>query len=129
MNRLQGKVALVTGGALGLGRATASLLAREGARIVITDMRDSEGAAAVAEIEKAEGKALFFHHDVSQEDQWISVIDETLKRMARPVCKGICRDRPLISLLQRIRPRRIPPGQDGDTRALVLINRSEERRV
>src|SRR5208283_2739816 len=44
------------------------------------------------------------------------------ERMARPVCKGICRDRPLISLLQRIRPRRIPPGQDGDTRALVLIN-------
>ena len=83
MNRLQGKVALVTGGAMGLGRATASLLAREGARIVITDMRDSEGAASVAEIEKAEGKALFFHHDVSQEDQWISVIDETLKNFGQ----------------------------------------------
>jgi hypothetical protein len=44
--------------------------------------------------------------------------------MARPVCKGFCRDRRLISLLQRIRPRRSPPGQDGDTRALVLINSS-----
>ena len=44
--------------------------------------------------------------------------------MARPVCKGFCRDRRLISLLQRIRPRRSPPGQDGDTRAPVLINSS-----
>ena len=69
MNRLQGKVALITGGALGLGRATASLLAREGARVVITDMRDHEGAETVAEIEKVGGKALFFHQDVSQEDQ------------------------------------------------------------
>jgi transposase len=43
------------------------------------------------------------------------------KRMARPVCKRICRDRRLIGLLQRIRPGRQPPGQDGDTRAPVLI--------
>jgi transposase len=46
------------------------------------------------------------------------------KRMARPVCKGFCRDRRLISLLQRIRPRRSSPGQDGDTRAPVLIKHS-----
>jgi 3(or 17)beta-hydroxysteroid dehydrogenase len=83
MNRLQGKVALVTGGALGLGRATASLLAREGARVVITDIRDHDGAEAVAEIEKAGGKALFVHHDVSKEDQWISVIDGTLKNFGQ----------------------------------------------
>src|ERR1700735_1379514 len=44
--------------------------------------------------------------------------------MARPVCKGFCRDRRLISLLQRIRPRRSPPDQDGDTCAPVLINSS-----
>ena len=49
-------------------------------------------------------------------------IEDFKKRMARPVCKGFCRDRRLISLLQRIRPRRSPPGQDGDTRAPVLIN-------
>ena len=47
--------------------------------------------------------------------------------MARPVCKGFCRDRRLISLLQRIRPRRSLPGQDGDTRAQVLINSSARR--
>ena len=45
-----------------------------------------------------------------------------LKTYGPPVCKGFCRDRRLISLLQRIRPRRSPPGQDGDTRAPVLIN-------
>jgi hypothetical protein len=44
------------------------------------------------------------------------------KRMARPVCKRFYRDRCMISLLQRIRPRRLSPGQDGDTRALVLIS-------
>ena len=46
------------------------------------------------------------------------------KRMARPVCKGFDRERRMISLLQRIRPRRVSPGQDGDTRAPVLIKRS-----
>ena len=46
------------------------------------------------------------------------------KRMARPVCKGFDRERRMISLLQRIRPRRVPPGQDGDTRAPVLIKPS-----
>ena len=46
------------------------------------------------------------------------------KRMARPVCKGFDRERRKISLLQRIRPRRVSPGQDGDTRAPVLIKHS-----
>ena len=49
-------------------------------------------------------------------------IEDFKKRMARPVCKGFYRDRRMISLLQRIRPRRLSPGQDGDTRALVLIS-------
>jgi hypothetical protein len=46
------------------------------------------------------------------------------KRMASPVCKGFDRECRMISLLQRIRPRRVPPGQDGDTRAPVLIKPS-----
>ena len=49
-------------------------------------------------------------------------IEDFKKRMARPVCKRFYRDRCMISLLQRIRPRRLSPGQDGDTRALVLIS-------
>src|SRR5580692_5822285 len=46
------------------------------------------------------------------------------KRMARPVCKGFDRERRKISLLQHIRPRRVSPGHDGDTRAPVLIKPS-----
>src|ERR1700679_2676930 len=49
-------------------------------------------------------------------------IEDFKKRMARPVCKRFYRDRCMISLLQRIRPRRLSPGQDGDTRALVLLS-------
>ena len=49
-------------------------------------------------------------------------IEDFKKRMARPVCKRFYRDRRMISLPQRIRPPRLSPGQDGDTRALVLIS-------
>jgi hypothetical protein len=54
---------------------------------------------------------------------------EDLKRMARPVCKQFYRERRLISLLQRIRPRSGPPGQDGDTRVPVLIKPSASSAV
>jgi SOS response associated peptidase (SRAP) len=50
-----------------------------------------------------------------------ALISHLQKRMARPVCKGVCRDDRLISLLQRIRPRGYFSGHDGDTRAPVLI--------
>ena len=61
--------------------------------------------------------------DTSMMSRFFRKIGVTFKkRMARPVCKGSCRDWRLISLLQRIRPRRtLPSGQDGDTRAPVLI--------
>ena len=67
MNRLKDKVALVTGAALGLGRAMSVTVAREGAKVVVTDLRDADGADAVSEIEKAGGTGLFFHHDVTKE--------------------------------------------------------------
>lgn len=78
MDRLKGKVALVTGAGLGIGRATAMLLAREGASVMLTDIRDADGADAVTEIKQAGGAAGFFHHDVSIEEQWISAVDATL---------------------------------------------------
>ena len=83
MNRLKDKVALVTGGALGLGRATVLLMAREGATIAVTYMRDDDGASAVAEVEKAGGTACFFHHNVSSEDDWIKVVDEAVAKYGR----------------------------------------------
>jgi len=76
--RVEGKIALITGGAQGLGEAAARMLAREGAKVVITDV-NAKGAAAIAASinEKHKGAALALAHDVTQEDQWKSVIAES----------------------------------------------------
>lgn len=69
MNRVEGKVAIVTGGALGIGRATCLLLAKEGAKVAVTDVIDGAGEKVVEEIEKGGGEAAFWHLDVSKEKQ------------------------------------------------------------
>lgn len=83
MARVEGKVAIVTGAALGLGEASASLLAREGAKVVLTDIKDREGEAVAEKIRRAGGEALYLHHDVAQEAAWESVMGETLSRFRR----------------------------------------------
>ncbi len=75
--RVSGKIALITGAANGLGRAAAIALAREGATIVATDRDEKGGAALGAEIEADGGKAVFFTHDVTDEENWRAVIAET----------------------------------------------------
>ncbi|MGE5466854.1 MAG: glucose 1-dehydrogenase [Ignavibacteria bacterium] len=70
MNRVQDKVALITGAALGLGAAAARMLATEGASVVVTDIKDSEGEAVADEIRAAGGKASYLHHDVASEPDW-----------------------------------------------------------
>src|SRR4051794_5337554 len=64
--RLQDKVALITGAGSGIGRETALLFAREGARIVVVDVNDSAGEAVVAEIREAGGQAVYAHADISK---------------------------------------------------------------
>jgi NAD(P)-dependent dehydrogenase (short-subunit alcohol dehydrogenase family) len=64
--RLQDKVALITGAGSGIGRETALLFAREGASIVVADVNDQAGAAVVAELEAAGGKAVYVHADVAK---------------------------------------------------------------
>lgn len=83
MDRVKGKVALVTGGASGIGRATSLLLAREGATVVVTDVQDEQGKDCVAAIKKAGGDGIFLHHDVSSEDQWISIVTEVRSRFGK----------------------------------------------
>jgi NAD(P)-dependent dehydrogenase (short-subunit alcohol dehydrogenase family) len=78
--RVEGKIALITGGAQGLGEAAARMLAREGANVVITDV-NAKGAAAVAESINAQrkGAAIAVAHDVTQENQWTAAIAEAEK--------------------------------------------------
>jgi 3(or 17)beta-hydroxysteroid dehydrogenase len=81
MGRLDGKVAIVTGGAMGLGRADAIALAREGASVVVTDVNEAEGARVAAELNSARtGSALFLVQDVRDEARWQAVIAETVQR-------------------------------------------------
>jgi NAD(P)-dependent dehydrogenase (short-subunit alcohol dehydrogenase family) len=67
MDRVKGKIAVVTGGASGIGEAAAKLLAAEGAKVAITDIDDKNGARVVNEIEQAGGKADFYHLNVTSE--------------------------------------------------------------
>ena len=79
MKRVAGKIALVTGGAMGLGAATAKLLASEGARVLVTDMDAKGGKLIVAQIKKAGGEASFIKHDVTVEKDWERVVKACVK--------------------------------------------------
>ncbi len=76
--RVEGKVALVSGGARGIGAATARLLAREGAAVVLADVLEEEGKATEAEISETGGRATFLKLDVTDEENWQRVIDVTV---------------------------------------------------
>lgn len=83
--RLHGKVALVTGGASGIGHETVRLFAREGARVAISDIGDEAGAALANAInaEFGDGHAIFQHHDVTSETDWQRVLDTLQQRWGR----------------------------------------------
>ncbi|MDH0301700.1 MULTISPECIES: glucose 1-dehydrogenase [unclassified Pseudomonas] len=80
MQRVEGKVCLVTGAASGIGREDALLLAREGARVVLTDLNEEAGRAVAAEIGE---HALFLRHDIASESDWRQVIATTLDHFGR----------------------------------------------
>jgi NAD(P)-dependent dehydrogenase (short-subunit alcohol dehydrogenase family) len=69
MNRVKGKTIIVTGGAVGIGRAISLILAQEGAKVAVTDLQDEAGRKVVEEITKAGGSAAFWHMDVSNESE------------------------------------------------------------
>lgn len=83
MNRLQGKVAVITGASLGLGRATAVRMAEEGAAVAITDILEQEGRALAAELTSRGLKAGFWRHDVSSEAETAKVLQDIAATFGR----------------------------------------------
>ena len=80
MGRLDGKVALISGGGRGQGAAEARKFTAEGAKVVFGDIRDDEGRAVEAEIRAARGEARYVHLDVTQEADWQSAVAEAVNR-------------------------------------------------
>ncbi len=81
--RVQGKVAIVTGGASGIGAETAKVLAAEGAAVVVCDVNDALGQVIVYEIKAAGGTAVYRNLDVASEAQWAALVAETEEAYGR----------------------------------------------
>jgi NAD(P)-dependent dehydrogenase (short-subunit alcohol dehydrogenase family) len=80
MGRLDGKVALITGGASGMGKVASSLFAEEGAKVVVSDVSDEAGEATAREIQAAGGEAAYVHADVSKETDAKAMVDTAVER-------------------------------------------------
>jgi len=74
MGHVEGKVAVITGAGAGIGRATAALFAKNGAKVIVTDIKDTEGQETVEKIMADGGEALFLAHDVASEEHWQRVL-------------------------------------------------------
>ena len=81
--RLQGKVAVISGAAHGMGEVEAKLFAAEGAKVVIADILENEAQQVVAAITGAGGEALFVRLDVTKEEDWQEVVSTTVARLGK----------------------------------------------
>ena len=81
--RLQGKVAIITGGARGQGEAEARMFVREGAKVVFGDVLDDEGRQVEAEIAAAGGEAVYVRLDVTDEDSWREAVGTAVSRFGK----------------------------------------------
>lgn len=80
MRRLEGKIAIITGGNSGIGRATAKLFCREGAKVVITSRREEKNKETVGEITAEGGEIMAIQADVSKMEDCKRIVDETIKK-------------------------------------------------
>jgi NAD(P)-dependent dehydrogenase (short-subunit alcohol dehydrogenase family) len=98
MGQVEGKVAIVTGGASGIGEACARTLAREGASLIIADIDDANGRRLADEL----GNAIYLHHDVTDEEAWPTLIAASERRFGRldvmVANAGIAISRPLVNM-------------------------------
>ena len=83
MSNFSSKVAIITGAAHGIGRATAKLLASDGAHVVVADINDAGGNQVVAEIEAEGGKAIYLHTDVGQHEAIRNCVEQTVAQLGR----------------------------------------------
>ena len=81
--RLDGKVAIITGGASGMGAEECRIFAREGAKVVIADVSEDLGRQVEAEIAESGGDAVFMHLDVTSEDEWDAAVNATVERYGK----------------------------------------------
>ena len=81
--QVEGKVALVTGGASGIGEAIVELFAREGATVIATDIDELRGPELAKRITTAGGNAIFLEQDVTSEERWVEIVAEIAKRYGR----------------------------------------------
>jgi 3(or 17)beta-hydroxysteroid dehydrogenase len=81
--RLEGKVAIITGGAHGMGAVEAILFAKEGAKVVVADIREDDARKVEAEITEAGGEAMVVMLDVSKEDQWEQAISDVIAKFGK----------------------------------------------
>ena len=78
MRRLEGRVALVTGGASGIGRATVYRLAEEGAKVLFTDIQDGPGEEIALHLKELGHEAMYLHHDVTSQADWENAVETAL---------------------------------------------------
>lgn len=81
--RLEGKVAIISGGARGMGAAEAKLFAREGAKVIICDVLENEGRQTEAEINEVGGDAVFVKLDVTSQDEWENAVNTAIERFGK----------------------------------------------
>src|SRR5256712_6264221 len=81
--RLSGKVALITGGASGMGRSEATIFAREGARVVVGDVLEADGREVAEKIAAAGGQARFVKLDVTSETDWQQAVNTTVASLGK----------------------------------------------